>query len=284
MNKYIIITCVKNEADVIEKTLKSVVNQTFLPIEWLIIDDNSDDETLKIVQNFSKDYKWIRSLKNDKINLSEKGARIASIVNYYLNKIVNKDYKFFSKLDGDVELPNDFFEKMIHQFLNEEELGIASGSLIYDGKKEKVIYKDLTRGATKFYRKECFIQIGGLQKTTGWDTLDNITAQTKGWRTRVLDIEFEHLEEEGLSQGFFNKYYHSGMYYGKIPYHSWYFLLKVIYRIFDKPVIISSIIYCLGYIKTRFITRERPFPKEVSDYFRSKQKLLLKEALKNYIG
>lgn len=281
--KYVIISPVKNEENVVEDTLKSVINQTILPDEWLIIDDNSTDKTYEIIESYSKKYSWIRVIKNSNINLEEKGARIASIVNFYLKKINNTNYSFFSKLDADLILPEDFYEKILKEFMLNEKLGIASGSLIYKGKKEKNIYLDLTRGATKVYRKECFDAIGGLAATTGWDTLDNIVAQEKGWETRILDVWFDHLEEEGASQGFVKKYYSTGRYCGKIPYHSWYFLLKLFYRFFDKPIFISSIILSYGYIETRVIKRERPFPKEVSNYFRNKQKQLLIQGIKSYL-
>lgn len=280
---YIIITTVRNEEVVIEETIKSVINQSILPKEWLIIDDNSTDKTPEILSHYSKKYTWIRFEKNSEIKLTEKGARIASLINFYLSKVEYKDYHFFSKLDGDLILPSDFYEKMINEFLLDTKLGIGSGSLMYKGKKEKNIYDDLTRGATKFYRRECFEEIGRLQLTTGWDTLDNIIAQKKGWKTKVLDIWFDHLEEEGASQGFVNKYYNVGKYCGKIPYHSWYFFLKLIYRIFDKPYIISTALLTAGYINSRIIKKERPFPKEVTSYFRDKQKEQILKGIKSYL-
>lgn len=281
---YVIITSVKDEENVIEKTMQSVVEQTILPKEWLIIDDNSTDKTPEIIKRFAKKYTWIKYQKNTTVKIDEKGARIASIINAYVPMIEFEKYNYFSKLDGDLWLPNDFFEKIISYFESDSDLGIASGSLIYEGKKEKNIYEDLTRGATKFYRKDCYLDIGGLQLTTGWDTLDNIIAQKKGWKTRVLDIWFHHLEEEGASQGFVKKYYNVGKYCGKIPYHTWYFLLKLIYRLKDKPYVISTLILTYGYLKTRFIKKERPFPKEVTKYFRSKQQELLMKGIRSYIN
>ncbi len=277
---YVIITSVKNEESVIDKTIQSVIKQTVPPKEWLIIDDKSTDKTREIIEHYSKKYKWIRCNRNTKVSINEKGSRIASIINSYLPTIEYKNYDYFSKLDGDLLLPEDFFKEIIDKFELDPELGIASGSLIYEGKKEKNIYKDLTRGASKIYRRECYIDIGGLQLTTGWDTIDNIMAQNKGWKTRVLDIWFEHLEEEGASQGFIKKYYNVGKYCGKIPYDPFYFVLKIIYRIFEWPIFLSSIITLFGYIQTRFITKERPFPKEVTKYYRNNQRNKLFKSIK----
>jgi len=280
-DSYVIISCVKNEAKVIKSTLDSVVSQTKLPLEWIIIDDNSEDDTREILKTYSQKFAWIKWFRNEKVKLNEKGARIASIINTYSDMIVS-DYRFLAKLDGDVRLPREFYSSMLLEFKRNRRLGIASGSLIYLGKKERNIYEDLTRGATKMYRKECYLDIGGLQLTTGWDTLDNIIAQSKHWETRVLDVWFDHLEEEGASQGYFLKYYNVGKYCGKVPYHSWYFGLKLVYRIFEKPIGISTLLLAFGYVNSRFINVERPFPVEVSNYFRDKQSKLLREGLKNY--
>ncbi|RPI66248.1 MAG: glycosyltransferase family 2 protein, partial [Ignavibacteriales bacterium] len=43
--KYVIISPVKNEEKYISYTLESVVNQTRLPEEWIIVDDGSTDNT-----------------------------------------------------------------------------------------------------------------------------------------------------------------------------------------------------------------------------------------------
>ena len=268
--KYIIISPVRNEEKTIEKTILSVINQSLRPLKWLIVDDNSSDKTVDIINEYCSNYPWIECIKNKDVKLNEKGARIATIINTYL-KFINEKYDFFSKLDGDVQFDSDFYEKISKAFIINPNLGIASGALTYNGKKEKNMYVDLTRGATKFYRLECFLEIGGLLATTGWDTIDNIQAQQKGWETKQLDIDFEHLKEEGKSQGYFYKYYNIGKYCGKIPYHFWYMILKATYTLNKKPIFFSSLFLFMGYMNTRFINKQRPFPEEVSLYFRSKQ-------------
>ena len=50
MMQYSIITPVKNESKYIGETIESVINQTKLPQEWLIVDDSSTDNTKKIIQ------------------------------------------------------------------------------------------------------------------------------------------------------------------------------------------------------------------------------------------
>src|SRR4029077_15883694 len=57
--KYVLITPARNEERLIARTLESVVSQTVLPENWVIIDDGSADQTAEIVKRYTKDYPWI---------------------------------------------------------------------------------------------------------------------------------------------------------------------------------------------------------------------------------
>jgi glycosyltransferase involved in cell wall biosynthesis len=48
LQKFIVITPAKNEAQYLQKTIDSLISQTVLPSEWVIVDDGSFDETADI--------------------------------------------------------------------------------------------------------------------------------------------------------------------------------------------------------------------------------------------
>ena len=50
--KISIITICRNIATTIERTLKSIVNQSFQNFEWIVIDGNSNDGTYEILQKY----------------------------------------------------------------------------------------------------------------------------------------------------------------------------------------------------------------------------------------
>ena len=50
--KVSIITVVKDNEDKIEKCIKSVINQSYKNIEYIIIDGNSSDNTKTIIQKY----------------------------------------------------------------------------------------------------------------------------------------------------------------------------------------------------------------------------------------
>src|SRR5437773_12206414 len=52
--KYVLITAARNEEAFVRRTLDSVVAQTLLPEQWVIIDDGSTDHTAEIVESYAK--------------------------------------------------------------------------------------------------------------------------------------------------------------------------------------------------------------------------------------
>ena len=100
------------------------------------------------------------------------------------------------------DIPNMPYDKMtvplsppkVVELPAEDVLVISSGTLVNDisdvwlsVKKnnewilENLTRKDHIRGALKAYRKACFVQIGKLKPSMGWDTIDELLAKFYGW-------------------------------------------------------------------------------------------------------
>src|SRR6476661_3649251 len=56
---YVLITPARNEATLIELTIRSVISQTVLPRKWLIVSNGSSDNTAEIVRRYATEYDWI---------------------------------------------------------------------------------------------------------------------------------------------------------------------------------------------------------------------------------
>ena len=54
--KFSVVTVVFNAEDVIAKTIESVLNQSYVPYEYLIIDGKSTDKTLDIVDSYKDNF------------------------------------------------------------------------------------------------------------------------------------------------------------------------------------------------------------------------------------
>jgi glycosyltransferase involved in cell wall biosynthesis len=197
---YVIITPAKNEDKYIESTIRSVVKQTILPKEWIIVDDGSTDKTGEIVKKWSLNHPWINLLRKEKSNETF-GSNVIQTFYYGLNSLPCSDYEFVVKLDADLEIDSEsYFEYQIEQFNNNETLGITSGITYYVKDGEKNIEDHAffhTTGALKMYRRKCFDQIGGLIPELGWDGIDCYKAMFHGWKTKTYyNLEVNHLGKE----------------------------------------------------------------------------------------
>lgn len=74
-----IITVVLNGADYLEKSIESVINQTYKNVEYIIIDGGSTDGTLDIIKKYVNhiDY-WVSEPDNGIYDAMNKGIKLAS--------------------------------------------------------------------------------------------------------------------------------------------------------------------------------------------------------------
>jgi len=278
---YSIVSPVKNEVNNIQQTIDSVIKQSIIPFEWIIVDDSSTDGTSMILKKASEKYPWIKIVKCGENNNIDYSSRVVFLFNYGFSRL-SKKVDFISKLDGDVSFEPNFFEIILEDFHKDPKLGIASGHLTVNHIPEQIPNTPFTctRGATKIYRSACLEDIGGIIPFQGWDTLDNVAARSKGWETKIIPVYFEHLKEEGSKVG--NKYFSSfrtGFYNGSVPYLWSYFLAKIVSKLFSTPIIIGSFLQLAGYIKARSFNNIKPFPEFIVRQLQAEQKTTLKSIL-----
>lgn len=103
--KFSIITPSLNQVFFIEETIKSVLSQKNVEVEYIIIDGGSTDGTVDIIKKYGRKIKWISEKDSGQTNALNKGLRIATgeIVGY-----LNADDIYLS---GALELVNKYFVK-----------------------------------------------------------------------------------------------------------------------------------------------------------------------------
>ena len=202
MNIYIVIPA-HNEEDYIALMLESLVNQTYIPKKVVVVNDNSTDDTEKIISEFTKKYFWISSINITSFNEHIPGSKVVNAFNQGLEAL-DEDYDIICKFDADIKLPNNYLETIVKLFTSDSKIGIAGG-LAYIKKNKSWVYetvssKDHVRGPFKAYRKACFKEIGGLKNSIGWDTVDVFLAQFYGWKV-VTDktLHVKHLKPTGIT-------------------------------------------------------------------------------------
>jgi len=115
-----------NNAMYISETIESIINQTYSNFEYLIIDDNSSDNSWEIIQKFAKKDKRIRTLRNEKnlgiVKTRNKGLKERSPNSKYFAIIDSDDVSILNRL----RIQIDFLEK------NQDHGLVGSNILIID--------------------------------------------------------------------------------------------------------------------------------------------------------
>ncbi|MDC7221515.1 MAG: glycosyltransferase family A protein [Spirochaetales bacterium] len=262
--KIVIVSPIRDEEDYLEKTINSLVNQTLLPVEWVIVDDGSKDRTPEIIANAAAKYSWIRVIPKEDRGERAVGPGVVEAFYYGYNRIQSSDYDYICKMDGDIEFKPDYFKTLLSYFERDSHLGAASGKpYVYeDGKLVEERHSDeMVAGMINFYKRECFENIGGFVREVHWDGITFHRARMFGWRTRSLrheDLEFIHLRKMGTS---YKGIVTGRMRWGRGQYFmgtSLFYVCAIsLYRSFEKPYIVGGFWIFMGYLKALFSPMKR---------------------------
>ena len=208
-NFYIIIPA-HNEQNYIGLTLDALVHQTHLPKKIVVVNDNSTDNTQDIVEGYASKHHWIQLVNIKSSNEHLPGSKIINAF-YKGFEMLDNNYDVICKFDADLIFPNNYLEKIASHFKENNRLGMVSGFCYIkknnDWVLENLTRKDHIRGALKAYRKECFIQIGKLKPSMGWDTVDELLAKYYNWAIFTDEtLHVKHLKPTGASYNKASKY------------------------------------------------------------------------------
>ena len=202
MNFYIVIPA-HNEEAFIALTLQSLIAQTLLPKKIVIVNDNSTDKTAEIVLAFAKKNPFITLVNKTSEAIHLPGSKVIQAFHKGFETLDN-EYDIIVKLDADLIMPNNYFERIASIFEKDSTIGMAGGFAYIekngDWILENLTDKDHIRGAFKAYRKKCFKQIGNLKPAMGWDTVDELLCKFYGWKV-VTDtsLQVKHLKPTGAN-------------------------------------------------------------------------------------
>ena len=208
--KFYIIIPAHNEASSIGLTLDSLVNQTHQPKHVVVVNDNSTDKTQDIVEGYTTKYSWIQLVNSKSSNEHLPGSKIINAF-YKGYEILDDDYDVLCKFDADLIFPSNYLEQLSIQFNKNEKLGMVAGFCYIEKNGnwilENLTRKDHIRGALKAYRKHCFLEIGKLKPSMGWDTVDELLAKFYDWDILTDEsLHVKHLKPTGISYNKASKY------------------------------------------------------------------------------
>ncbi|RDI12303.1 glycosyltransferase [Flavobacterium sp. AG291] len=201
--RYYAIIPAHNEEAFMGLTLQSLAAQTVLPAKVVVVNDNSTDKTAAIVTDFAEKHPWITLVNKQSDAVHMPGSKVIQAF-HAGQATIDNNYDIIVKLDADLILPSDYFETVLEAFKNDEKVGMAGGFAYIEKNGEWILEnltdKDHIRGAFKAYRKELFIQMGGLRTAMGWDTVDELLAKFYGWKVITIErLKVKHLKPTGAN-------------------------------------------------------------------------------------
>ncbi|MFZ1519517.1 MAG: glycosyltransferase family 2 protein [Ignavibacteriaceae bacterium] len=264
MHNYVLITAAKNEAEFIEKTIISVINQTILPKKWVIVNDGSTDATKKIVDRFIQNYKFIELINLNKSESRSFGAK-ANAVMYAYNKIKDIDFEFIGNLDADIYFEPNYYENMLKLMFNYNKLGIAGGKRFdFCNGKFKILKSanNSVGGPFQFFRRECFESIKGYEPLEfgGIDALAEIKARELGWEVKSFPEYFlfhQRCTGEARNKSIYKRNIIDGKKFYKLGYHPLFFSFKFLSNIFKKPYLLGYFLNLYGFFSLLVVREEK---------------------------
>ena len=251
-----IVSPVLNEARQIHAVVRGMRSQTRPPDEWIVVDDGSDDGTIALLRRAAVEVSFMRVVEAPATSLPAGADRLhhaaeARAFNYGLS--LSSGFTHVGKLDGDIELPSRYYERLLERFRDDASLGLAGGVLMEPTSLGWQLRgnSDLhhVRGALKLYTRECFETIGGVRQMLGWDGVDEVLARMHGYRTRSFpDVVARHHRPAGTAQGRLRGSYRLG----RSMFIEGYPFLWITARSFmvgkSQPLALTGVAYVAGYI------------------------------------
>jgi glycosyltransferase involved in cell wall biosynthesis len=237
--------------------LASIAAQTQPPEQMLLIDDGSRDSSYEIAAAFAREHSWANALRRPfKPRSRDRLATAGELVAFQWGlKHLNEPWDIVVKLDADLRLNSEVFEVVRRRFSSRPELGITGpylSTLETDGALRREHHPlNHVRGATKFYRRTCFDQIGPMPPILGWDTIDELCARSKGWATETFQMSTAdciHLRPLGEHDGRLRSFHRRGLCAWAYGAHPLWVLLGSIYRARETPRLLGGLNYLCGWL------------------------------------
>lgn len=232
----------KNEAEVIDNLIQSLKGQTHKDLEVILIDNNSRDNTVKIVEKLG-------------IKIYNYGPERSAQRNFGAKKTKGR-FLFF--LDADMKLSPTVVEECVKTSISDKKIGAvfvperSVAANFWEKVKafERSFYNekgDEITDAARFFKREAFEKSGGYDETiTGpedWELTGSIKAL--GYKTgRIRSVIYHYERIDSLISLVRKKFYYglrSHRYLSKqnvpvISPKTIYFLRPVFYKHFDRII------------------------------------------------
>jgi glycosyltransferase involved in cell wall biosynthesis len=287
--RYALIAPCRDEAKYLRVTLDSILAQTVPPALIVVVDDGSKDATPQILAEYAAQHPGLFEI----VTRADRGGRKVGpgvIEAFYagykaiLPRIKAGEFAYHCKIDLDLQLPPRYFERLMEKMESDPRIGTCSGKSYIPVDAEQPLTSayvseklgdETSAGMTKFYRVECFEQIGGYVRQVMWDGIDCHRCRMLGWRACSWDepdLRFKHLRPMGTS--------HKGVFTGRMRhgFGQWfmgtglgYVTASAVFRMAMRPVVVGGAAMWWGYVRSMLRGEPRLEDREFRAFLRSWQ-------------
>jgi biofilm PGA synthesis N-glycosyltransferase PgaC len=250
---YAIVSPVKDEASRLGATAESIERQSLRPAQWVIVDDGSTDGTRELAQQLAGAHDWITAIDSGADGERSRGGRVVRAFERG-RAALHGEHDFLVKLDGDITLPPDYFERVASTFQADPRAGIVGGRvLVHDvsGWVPERVGKHTVHGAIKAYRTACLDEIGGLHASMGWDGIDEYAAKARDWKVIPLDgLLVHHHRQRGSKQRWWRARIEEGRGAHYMGYRPGFVVVRAGYRMLvERPPVLGGAALFAGWLQ-----------------------------------
>lgn len=274
---YVLVTPARNEAALIELTIRAVTAQTVRPLRWVIVSDGSTDGTDAIVSLHAAVHDWIELVRMPLRAERHFGGK-ALAIRAGVERVKGLHYDVVACLDADITFESDYFEYLLTKLAQDQGLGIVGtpykdiASEMYD---YRLVSVEHVSGACQVFRRSCYEEIGGYVVAKGGaiDTIAALTARTRGWVTRTFTdkICLHHRVIGSAQHGPLASRFALGKRDYAIGNHPLWEALRGIYQMTRKPLVARGLALMAGYLWAAMQRAERPVSAELRAFRRKEQ-------------
>jgi glycosyltransferase involved in cell wall biosynthesis len=282
---YVLITPARNEVDLLEAVITSVLRQTVRPLRWVIVSDGSTDGTDELVKKYASQHAWIEFVRAPEHGERHFAGKVAAFNAGYA-KVKELNFDVIGNLDADVTFSSaDYFASLMDRFAQDPRLGVCGTSY----EEEGVLYPSRFTsvedvfGACQMFRRDCFDEIGGYLPVPsgGIDLIAFLSAREKGWQTRTfLELRCEHHRKVGSGQhaNTYERMVKTGRKDYMLGCHPLWQFARCAYLMKSRPHLAGGLML-VGYFFSMLCRVERTIPKDLMKLRQKDQMLRLKRFL-----
>lgn len=220
MRNLIMVTPARDEEDFLKRVVDAVVQSSVRPRLWVIVDDNSEDETSEIARQAISEHDFIRLIRLDDSSprdIAYRYSYVCALGFEYCISIADDmglQWQYMGLLDADTLVEQTYFEKLIDKLAIDPSVGLASGNVhVFANNRTRRVraFPDKPSGTARIWRKECFLETGGYGRSQAPDSVSTVKARLRGWGTaRYCDITAYQLRETSSASGSWKGYVERG--------------------------------------------------------------------------